>query len=334
MTRSGALHRERMCQLVPDASPPVFNAGDVHADPARSGCSTRGTFVASTLPMRGRAPLYIAALAFASIAACGGLSNEGQSNGVGPGVGAGASSGTASGSAATGARTGSAGTGSGRPTLGAGGSSSTVTDPPQPTPPTRVPEQHRASGATCDHERSTGNARPYNELSACPQDGGSCEPPDDCPGCRADCVEYGDGLGPRCVWGSGECLSDADCTAGDNGRCWDNRGLWFCTYDTCYSDATCTSGGPCACEGESGSAGNTCLPGNCQTDRDCAGNGFCSPTFGGCGNYSGVIAYYCHTAADTCLDDADCVSPTQGPGYCMYAPEVGHWSCGYGQCVG
>jgi hypothetical protein len=197
-----------------------------------------------------------------------------------------------------------------------------------------APTKHRALAATCDQERPAGNARPYGEPLACAEGGGTCEVPENCPDCRAACVDYSDGLGPRCVSGNGECLSDADCTANDNGRCWNNREFWFCTYDTCYSDATCTSGGPCACEGESGSPGNTCLPGNCQTDADCAGGGYCSPTMGGCGNYGGVIAYFCHTPADTCLDDSECVSPTQGAGYCMYSPEVGHWSCGYGQCVG
>jgi hypothetical protein len=209
-----------------------------------------------------------------------------------------------------------------------GGSSS-----PLPDLAGRVPQKHRALATACDHERLPGYARHYGEPTPCPQDGGSCEVQESCPTCRVACVDYGEGAGAQCVTGNGECLIDADCTANDNGRCFVNRGLQFCTYDTCYSDATCSSGGPCACEGESGSPGNTCLPGNCQTDADCGGNGYCSPTLGGCGNYTGVIAYYCHTPTDRCLDDSDCVSE-QGPGYCMYTPEVGHWTCGYGQCVG
>jgi hypothetical protein len=108
----------------------------------------------------------------------------------------------------------------------------------------------------------------------------------------------------------------------------------LCTYDTCYSDSSCTLGGPCACEGESGSPGNSCVRGNCRTDADCGSNGYCSPTLGGCGNYGGVVGYYCHTAADTCVNDSECVMPMMPPGYCMYSPEVGHWACGYGQCVG
>ncbi len=198
----------------------------------------------------------------------------------------------------------------------------------------RVPVKHRAVAASCDRERPPANhGRAVNVYFPCPE-GGVCPVDDYCPDCFVGCVDFDDGLGPRCVWTPGECASDANCTTGDNGRCEGNRGMFFCTYDTCYTDATCTSGGPCACEGQSGSPGNTCLPGNCQTDADCGSGGYCSPTFGGCGDYEGVIAYYCHTAADTCLDDADCVDPVQGPGYCMYTPELGRWACGYGQCLG
>jgi len=272
--------------------------------------------------MRRRIFFYVAGLTVAAGAACGGLSHERESGSVDSSVGA----------AGNGGGAGAAGTGLSHATAGAGGVAPATGTPP-PTAALPVPQKHRALATTCDHQRAAGNARPYGEPSACPEDGGSCAAPEGCPTCRSACVDYGEGLGPRCVSGNGECVSDADCTAMDNGRCWDNRGYWFCTYDTCYSDVTCTSGGPCACEGESGSPGNTCLPGNCQTDADCGAKGYCSPTFGTCGNYSGVIAYYCHTSADTCLDDADCVS-SMGAGYCMYSPEVGHWSCGYGQCVG
>jgi hypothetical protein len=255
--------------------------------------------------------------AFGASAACGGLSHDPESSGA-----VGGSSGS----------TGRAGNGSSA-TAGTGGAPAT-TDTPPPVSSPRVPEKHRAQAVACDHERPAGNARPYNEPVPCPGDGGTCPLAFDCPTCRSECIDYDDGSGPRCVTSAGECVSDADCTAQDNGRCWDNRGSWFCTYDSCYSDSTCNDGGPCACEGESGSPGNACLPGNCQTDANCGSKGYCSPTFGGCGRYSGVIAYYCHTAADTCLDDADCIDPTVGGGYCMYAPEVGHWACGYGQCVG
>jgi hypothetical protein len=133
--------------------------------------------------------------------------------------------------------------------------------------------------------------------------------------------------------GTGECSRDADCTNGDNGRCSSNRGLSRCTYDVCFEDAECTGGGPCACGGGFGAA-NACLPGNCQVDADCGSGGYCSPTFGDCGNYSGVIAYYCHTPNDACVDDSECTNAEVPRGYCMYRPERGYWVCGYGQCVG
>jgi hypothetical protein len=81
---------------------------------------------------------------------------------------------------------------------------------------------------------------------------------------------------------------------------------------------------------------NVCLPGNCQVDANCDGGaGYCSPTYGtDCGPYSGYQGYYCHTPADECVDDADCVSPTMGAGYCAYQPTVGHWVCGYSRCSG
>ena len=55
---------------------------------------------------------------------------------------------------------------------------------------------------------------------------------------------------------------------------------------------------------------------------------------GTCGAYAGTIGYQCHTPQDECTDDSDCASSTMGAGYCMHSPTVGHWVCGYGQCVG
>jgi hypothetical protein len=76
------------------------------------------------------------------------------------------------------------------------------------------------------------------------------------------------------------------------------------------------------------------MGGNCQIDADCGGGGFCSPSLGECGNYSGVVAYWCRTPEDTCVEDSDCVDPERGDGYCAHYPQVGHWACQYGQCVG
>ena len=154
----------------------------------------------------------------------------------------------------------------------------------------REPKQHNAADQMCDYERTKG---------------------DDPSSSRS----FG-------------CMSDAECTKGDNGRCINlGRGSWQCTYDECHSNVDC-SGGPCIC-GTGPAANNRCYQGNCQTDSDCGSNGYCSPTFGSCGAYSGVVAYYCHTTKDACTDDADCPG-----GWCQYEPTVGHWICASGGCVG
>lgn len=131
------------------------------------------------------------------------------------------------------------------------------------------------------------------------------------------------------------CLVDEDCNEGANGRCnFDRRGS-RCSYDTCFSDSDCGTN-VCACESPDVShIGNKCLIGNCQVDADCGTDGFCSPTFGSCGNYNGDIAYFCHTPEDECIDDSDC-SDKDGVGtpYCKFSNEVNHWVCDDSQCVG
>lgn len=167
-----------------------------------------------------------------------------------------------------------------------------------------VPLKHRAAATMCDDERST--------------------------------VE------PSIPSGSGapvDCTSHADCQNGDNGRCVGNsHDGWYCTYDLCFADADC---GPspkvCECGGGFRSDHNVCLnEGNCRVDADCGANGFCSPTLGSCGDYSGTVGYYCHTAADECVDDADCADEpsTFGAPYCAYNPTAGKWMCSSQQCVG
>lgn len=135
----------------------------------------------------------------------------------------------------------------------------------------------------------------------------------------------------------GECDEDADCVDGRNGRCRDFRGDQRCTYDECFSDADCPGKGVCECGGGFWSDHNVCLnDGNCRTDADCADGereGACSPTLGDCGDYAGVVAYYCHTPADECVDDADCAGVLPG-GYCAFNPAAGHWKCSDAQCVG
>lgn len=171
--------------------------------------------------------------------------------------------------------------------------------------PLRVPRRHRATRETCPAERPAS----------------SCEPPIS---------------GPPSM-----CRADGECTSGVNGRCVGNpHDGCRCNYDACRDDSMCAAGGPCACRlltrGASGA--NVCLPGNCQIDADCGAGGFCSPTFGSCGDYSGVVGYRCHTPRDECVDDEDCRDVDAGflgqRGYCMFAPEVGHWRCSNSACAG
>jgi hypothetical protein len=74
---------------------------------------------------------------------------------------------------------------------------------------------------------------------------------------------------------------------------------------------------------------NFCLAGNCRVDADCGAGGYCSPTFGSCGSFFGVVGYYCHTPKDKCVDDSDCP-----PGDCRYDPIGGSWACGTSFCAG
>jgi hypothetical protein len=104
-----------------------------------------------------------------------------------------------------------------------------------------------------------------------------------------------------------------------------------CVYDACGADADCGAKSECKCSSAPGN-GNTCVAGNCATDDDC-GESYCSPSFGtSCGAYFGYVGNYCHTSKDACASDAECTA--QPGGYCAWHPEIGHWKCGYGHCVG
>lgn len=153
----------------------------------------------------------------------------------------------------------------------------------------QAPSSHRATGTTCPAGRGPGALTP-----GCPDAG---VPP--------------------------ACTSDADCTAGRNGRCLPTPGLACapqCSYDACQSDADC-AGEACICRMSSDDpSANVCATGNCATDADCGPGGFCSPSglLDACG-----IGYYCHTPNDTCLDDADCAS-SEG---CSFDPHALAWAC-------
>lgn len=164
------------------------------------------------------------------------------------------------------------------------------------TPALPEPDRHRASAGPCDPER------------------------DDTP--------FDPDMGP-----GGDCESHDDCTDGENGRC-TNLGRWTtCTYDGCFADSECGDTA-CICDGGSGGE-NVCMSGDCQVDADCGEGGWCSPSFGDCGHYSGVVAYYCHTPQDECVNDSECGDTDDSwGGYCAFNPALGYWACSDSECVG
>ncbi|MBV8760837.1 MAG: hypothetical protein JO257_26320 [Deltaproteobacteria bacterium] len=107
--------------------------------------------------------------------------------------------------------------------------------------------------------------------------------------------------------------------------------------DECLSDADCASGGVCSCAGKTfeyaHATRNICVQANCRTDADCTGGYLCSPSNADGGPFYGVQGYYCHTPHDQCTVDSEC-NDNGRAGYCMFAPEVGHWACGYNFAAG
>ncbi len=132
---------------------------------------------------------------------------------------------------------------------------------------------------------------------------------------------------------AGGCTSDSDCKGGVNGRCFPFGGLvgpGGCSYDECFTDSNCGSGTPCLCRSSStDNSANLCDPGgNCAVDSDCGPGGYCSPSYGCEGS-----TYYCHTASDTCVNDADCPSVDAGENSCpvtarcVFNPQAQSWGC-------
>ena len=144
---------------------------------------------------------------------------------------------------------------------------------------------------------------------------------------------YGYGMGDGCS-------SDSRCTSGANGRCFPFEGLvgvGGCSYDQCFTDSDCPSGAPCVCRiSTSDNSANVCAPGgNCALDSDCGPGGYCSPSLA-C-PLGGSLAYYCHTASDACINDADCPPVDAGggcpvPQTCVYGPQAQHWACSQQAC--
>ena len=221
--------------------------------------------------------LVLAAMVAAAIAApaCGGSTTNASAD-AGP-DGASASDGT--GGDSSGSSSGGSGSSSGASSSSSGSGSSSGASSSSSSGGGRVPVNHRPSDAQCQTMPAAG----------------------DCSGSLPD--------------SSPACVTDSQCTSGKNGRCVEGGGGiahdCSCTYDACTHDADCGAGETCACHGSTytGDSGNRCVTGDCRVDSDCGAGGYCSPssTLAMCGGFS-VAGYYCHTAADTCTDDADCSS--------------------------
>jgi ribosomal protein L32 len=170
--------------------------------------------------------------------------------------------------------------------------------------------------------------------------------------CPAERGSIGPVDATQCAGISGmACRSDADCTAGRNGRCLLNGGrcLTYCSYDECQTDTDCPESQPCGCRSDGAdTVENRCIAGsNCRIDTDCGECGFCSLSIvradleclsGGltatscdCGSYVS-LAYHCHTMYDECADYDDCSDGKDGPGltgtYCAYTEGTMRWECG------
>ncbi len=184
----------------------------------------------------------------------------------------------------------------------------------KPSPSSSPPAVHRATAVACPTERPVGTDGPPR----------ASIPPDA---------------------SSGTCSTDADCTAGMNGRCDGSpHDGWTCSYDTCSTDADCGGGELCSCRtpwpyGDVGP--NRCLPSNCRVDADCGPGGYCSPTLDAqCGSSSGVTGWYCHKPGDSCVSDGDCKAadagpvPAYPPSFCGYQPQTGAWACLTTGCAG
>jgi len=249
------------------------------------------------------------------VVGCSAHTDTGRSGFTDGGIAAGGAGGAPDGGRAA----GGAGVGSGG-RVGSGGAArdaSTRDASPRPDAqdcdsPPPVPVRHRAQREACPTERGTEN--PLN-TAACANTSGLA------------------------------CKSDADCTAGMNGRCLLNGDpcRTLCSYDACHTDADCPSGEPCGCR-TSGTAtvANFCVVGSsCATDGDCGRCGFCSLSIqrtllqcssaddagnpGKCA-CEGVEseAYACHTMNDECTNDGDC---TAMGGFCAYVAAQRRWAC-------
>jgi hypothetical protein len=103
--------------------------------------------------------------------------------------------------------------------------------------------------------------------------------------------------------------------------------LNYCSYDGCFTDAEC-GGKACTCR-ETPTDANRCGDGDCKVDADCGPGGYCSPSVAFDKINFGIAGYYCHTASDACVDDADC-GGSSASAKCAYNPASARWACSTG----
>lgn len=116
----------------------------------------------------------------------------------------------------------------------------------------------------------------------------------------------------KCVYD--ECMTDKDCGAGTRCMCGSGKGKdrnECIRTDACLSDADCGIDKLCLCG--QGARANTCVPGNCRADSDCAGSYRCET--------------YCRSAKDACHDNSECKAPEHMIAICMYLEETHAWGC-------
>lgn len=130
-----------------------------------------------------------------------------------------------------------------------------------------------------------------------------------------------------------QCINDASCTQGVNGRCLKDDDGRFCSYDTCGSAKDCPVGYTCDCRGGPGKA-NRCIKAACRSDGDCGFGGYCSPSAGDCGGaaFQGVVGHYCRTTSDECVQDEDCMNLKGERGVCRFFEQKQHWGCHFVFC--
>lgn len=125
------------------------------------------------------------------------------------------------------------------------------------------------------------------------------------------------------------CAQDSDCTAAPLGFCTEVPSHYpgcGCVYG-CVSDLDCGVGKICECSDPIG----VCRPASCISDQDCASGSLCASAalgWGGCSWSPPERGYQCQSLADTCLTDAECITPTPA---CALEQDAGVRACHEGQ---